>query len=90
MRYSTEFNFDTFPFTKEARKTLDVLGLTTEKEKNQLERDMCDFLICTTDDIPTEMGINCFLEEKRDVIAEWYGYENWEELVKDSEEEQNG
>ena len=73
MKVYYELDLKNFPVWGGAKDTFEVL---TYGQIQQLESMMED---CWGDDV-SEADINDFLWHERDAVAEWLGFEDWEEL----------
>ena len=84
MKYIVEYSLENFPAWAGGKDTLDTLI-----EKNVCDRveELLDSYFADREEAPTETEINDILWFERDWISEMLGYENWEALENEDEEE---
>ena len=81
MKYLVEESLANFDFWSGAKQTADEL---TYKDFEEIE----GILECSnTGDYMTDTEINDFFWFEDDTIAEWLGYEDWEDLIESRKEE---
>jgi hypothetical protein len=82
MRYQAEETIHNFPFWSGAKDTIAEL---TYDEMNSLEQLIKEVLYDGVE-LPTDTEINDFVWFERDTIAEYLGYEDFEELMHRNDE----
>ena len=74
MKYVFEDSLNSFNYWSGGKDTADTLTYEELKTLDSLLEDVyCD-------ELPTDTEINDFFWFERDTIAEWLGYEDWEDL----------
>lgn len=74
MKYVCEDSLNSFKFWSGGKDTADTLSYEELETLDSLLEDVyCD-------ELPTDTEINDFFWFERDTIAEWLGYEDWEDL----------
>lgn len=63
----------------------DTIEALTQRQVNVLE-DHIESLFADNDEIPSATDVNDFIWFKTDIIAQWFGLKDWEELLTVNEE----
>lgn len=82
MKYLVEDNLHNFNFWAGAK---DRVKMLTWSDLDTIE-NMLEDIFCG--EVPTDTEINDLFWFEEDTIAEWLGYNSWEELEKDREEDE--